>query len=326
MSQTDTTTGDTQFDPSRFLRKLSGKDYLEVKWRLLWLRTEQPDAIVETELHAMQDDFALFKARVSIPGCGSATGWGSETKQDFGDFIEKAETKALGRALAALGFGTQFCDDHVFDPEDRGKVVDSPVERPGGNHQGGGLATPAQLKLIYLTATRELQISEEELDQRCNAQFGRLPLHLTKREASELIDALKSGAFNAPAPAQPAPQQSQPAPAPAPPAGPTDQQAAAELEEWGRQWVAKMMSASPRELKGKARTDEVNRMKAHLVGGGVPEIKLGALCKLLHETATAEELPENTPVSTVLDARLVLALGAVGTGELYMLSRIAKSL
>jgi len=27
--------GDRPFDPSRYLRKLGGKDYLEVKWRLL---------------------------------------------------------------------------------------------------------------------------------------------------------------------------------------------------------------------------------------------------------------------------------------------------
>ena len=43
-----------------------------------------------------------------------------------------------------------------------------------------------------MTATRELHITEEELEERCQAQYGRLPLHLTKREASEFIDALKS--------------------------------------------------------------------------------------------------------------------------------------
>ncbi|MDZ4278294.1 MAG: hypothetical protein U1B78_04065, partial [Dehalococcoidia bacterium] len=38
------------FDASKYLTDLNGKDYLEVKWRLLWLRTEHPDAIVDTEL------------------------------------------------------------------------------------------------------------------------------------------------------------------------------------------------------------------------------------------------------------------------------------
>ncbi len=207
-----------RFDPSRYLRKLAGKDYLEVKWRLLWLRTEHPDAVMQTEMVRLEESFALFKARVAIPGGGEATGWGSETRQDFFDFIEKAETKALGRALAALGFGTQFCEDFDFAAGSPGNahVVDSPIEMStvvGASHNpanGGSvprptpipqvstsLATPAQLKLIYLTATRDLHVTEEELEERCQAQYGRLPLHLTKREASEFIDALKSGAAQA---------------------------------------------------------------------------------------------------------------------------------
>lgn len=196
------------FDPSRYLRKLGGRDYLEVKWRLLWLRTEHPDAVMQTEMVKLDDGFALFRARVTIPDGGEATGWGSETRQDFFDYIEKAETKALGRALAALGYGTQFCEDFDFAAGSAGNahVVDSPIEiapagspdrglpaRPAAIPQtGGSLATPAQLKLIYLTASRDLQITDEELEERCQAQYGRLPLHLTKREASEFIDALKS--------------------------------------------------------------------------------------------------------------------------------------
>jgi hypothetical protein len=195
------------FDPSKYLRKLGGKDYLEVKWRLLWLRTEHPNAVMDTEMVRLDEGFALFRARVEIPGGGVATGWGSETRQDFFDFIEKAETKALGRALAALGYGTQFCEDFDFSAGSAGNahVVDSPIAFPGSAGGSGqpvrptavpqptsNLATPAQLKLIYMTATRDLQITEEELEERCQTQFGRLPLHLTKREASEFIDQLKS--------------------------------------------------------------------------------------------------------------------------------------
>ncbi len=43
----------------------------------------------------------------------------------FSDYIEKAETGAIGRALAALGYGTQFAPE--FNEEHR--IVDSPVER-----------------------------------------------------------------------------------------------------------------------------------------------------------------------------------------------------
>jgi len=198
---------DRPFDPSRYLSKLGGKDYLEVKWRLLWLRTEHPDAVMHTEMVKLEESFALFKARVFIPGGGEATGWGSETRQDFFDFIEKAETKALGRALAALGYGTQFCEDFDFAAGSAGNshVVDSPVATPSAegsvaqpqrptpiSQTTSSLATPAQLKLIYLTASRELHLAEDELEQQCQAQYGRLPIHLTKREASEFIDSLKA--------------------------------------------------------------------------------------------------------------------------------------
>lgn len=103
--------GGGKFDPSRYLRQIRNRggssDYLDVKWRLVWLRSEHPDAQIGTEHVTITSDMAIFKAQVSIPGGGSATGYGSETIKDFTDFIEKAETKALGRALLALGFGTE---------------------------------------------------------------------------------------------------------------------------------------------------------------------------------------------------------------------------
>jgi hypothetical protein len=120
-----------RFNPREHLRMLRGKggesEYLEVKWRLVWLRAEHPDAQIATQLHAggVEEGHAVFRASVTIPGGGSATGWGSETARDFGDFLEKAETKALGRALAALGYGTQFAPE--LDEGDR--IADSPVDR-----------------------------------------------------------------------------------------------------------------------------------------------------------------------------------------------------
>ena len=93
-------------------------DYLDVKWRLLWLRKEHPDAEIVTELVQHDPQMAIFKATVTVPTGGKATGYGSETASDFPDFIEKAETKAIGRALNALGYGAQFGD--FQRPEDLG--------------------------------------------------------------------------------------------------------------------------------------------------------------------------------------------------------------
>lgn len=114
------------FNPKEYLTKVKGKDYLEVKWRLKWLRDVQPDATIETELVRYTDVEAIFKATVTLPDGGAATGHKAQGPNDFGDWLEKAETGAIGRALAALGFGTQFTDD--FDMGEQ--VVDAPVQRP----------------------------------------------------------------------------------------------------------------------------------------------------------------------------------------------------
>jgi len=111
----------TPFEPSKHLRQLKGRGggppqpYLDVKWRLVWFRDRYPQGHVETELVDISADRAVFKAvvrNVDADGnlLGIATGFGSETAGDFGDFIEKAETKAVGRALAVLGYGIQFAE------------------------------------------------------------------------------------------------------------------------------------------------------------------------------------------------------------------------
>ena len=120
------------FDPTQYLSKFDGRDYLEVKWRVMWVRHEHPEARMTTEIvqHNEESGFALFRAEVEVPNGGKATGWGSETVRDFHDYIEAAETKALGRALAGLGYGTQFCRDFDFAENARpgtAQVVDAPV-------------------------------------------------------------------------------------------------------------------------------------------------------------------------------------------------------
>jgi hypothetical protein len=120
------------YDPRGDLRQLRGKggtaSYLNVKHRIKWLRNRYPDSIMQTEHIELTAQRAIFRATVikmdgSGREVGTATGYGSETPSDFGDYIEKAETKAIGRALAALGFGTQFVGGEGY------RIVDSPVDQ-----------------------------------------------------------------------------------------------------------------------------------------------------------------------------------------------------
>ncbi|HET9015604.1 MAG TPA: hypothetical protein VFN57_08405 [Thermomicrobiaceae bacterium] len=124
------------FDPRPHLRRIRAHgqevEYLDVRWRLIWLRGEHPDARITTEQVSLNDNLAVFRALVEIPGGGVATGYGSETAGNAPDFIERAETRAIGRALAALGYGTPFAPDfdleEPMEPVNR-PVAEAPVER-----------------------------------------------------------------------------------------------------------------------------------------------------------------------------------------------------
>ena len=190
------------FDPRRFVTRVGGADYLEVKWRVYWLRTQHPDAVISTEMISHENSVAVFKAHVSIPGGGSATGWGSEGYDDFRDYLEKAETKALGRALAALGFGTQFTPDFDF-AEGQEKVVDAPVrlarqrqlvdlteERRGQVAQRQSM-TDRQKSFIRQMA-REKGMSEQDIDSQVTDLFGKSLDQLDRRDASAYIERLKT--------------------------------------------------------------------------------------------------------------------------------------
>jgi len=169
------------------------------------MRDQHPDATIETQLVSHSDNTAVFRAMVSIPGGGSATGWGSESAGDFRDYLEKAETKAIGRALAALGFGTQFCPDFEFGAA-VGRVVDSPVkvgarQRPAAadREQSASVAAigpdqPAtQRQLRYLQAVaREAGLDGAALDEKAMQEFGVQAAALSRRDASSLIDIIQS--------------------------------------------------------------------------------------------------------------------------------------
>ena len=115
------------FNPNDHMMNLKGKDYLQVAWRLVWFREDHPDWGISSECIEHDDDHAVFRAGiVDENGMLKSTGHGSESKRDFGDFLEKAETKAVGRALAMLGYGTQFAADELDEGE---RIVDSPINR-----------------------------------------------------------------------------------------------------------------------------------------------------------------------------------------------------
>lgn len=203
-----------EFDPARHLTLVSGKEYLEVKYRLVWFRSENPTGIINTELvhHDVERAHAMFKAYVSTgPEGGSATGYGSEDARGFGDYIEKAETKAVGRALAALGYGTQFCTDYEFGAA-AGRVVDSPVRPPSrdvalhatqrpqaasGGLGGPPLASEKQMGAIY-AISMSLNMTDDDRAELYESTIGRKDIgtkaapNIGSADASKIIEALNA--------------------------------------------------------------------------------------------------------------------------------------
>jgi hypothetical protein len=105
---------------------LRGKDYLEVKYRLVWFREERPDWSIETEIIDLKENVTVAKAIIKdASGRILAMAHKREDTKGFADHLEKSETSAIGRALALLGYGTQFCADELDEGE---RIVDSPAE------------------------------------------------------------------------------------------------------------------------------------------------------------------------------------------------------
>lgn len=125
------------FVPSDYTIDLKGKEYLPVAARVKWFRTVHPQGSIETEEVCVDLErpftkgggkvfgYARFHATVRDAE-GRVLGQGTKTEHaaNFFDYVEKAETGSIGRALAAAGFGTELDQDL-----DEGRVVDAPRER-----------------------------------------------------------------------------------------------------------------------------------------------------------------------------------------------------
>jgi hypothetical protein len=164
-----------QFNPSAHIIQISTnqgkKDYLPVQYRLVWFRDQCPDGTIttelldlnraeecETEVSIWNDEkrryekvikrargVAVFKATVTDGKGGSATGTKTENAASFADYLEKAETGAIGRALAGLGYGTQFTGDELDEGTDR--IADAPVDRKP-SYDPDAPATEQQIQTI----------------------------------------------------------------------------------------------------------------------------------------------------------------------------------
>jgi hypothetical protein len=192
------------FNPNEHLMQLKSKegpkDYLPVQWRLVWFREQCPqgtidieevcvdlDREVEEEAYVWNSEkrrsekivkrakgYARFKAIVTDGKGARSTGTKSETAASFPDYIEKAETGAIGRALAGLGYGTQFAPDL----SEAHRIVDAPVARQEQQQTQQGTTTdPRPGQSIAGDPITAQQL--ESVRKICDAIGQELPENLT---------------------------------------------------------------------------------------------------------------------------------------------------
>jgi hypothetical protein len=114
------------------LTNIKGKDYLPVAQRLQWFNEENLSFNIQTSLVTVDNEQTIARAHITVMDpdgrtVRSATATKRETVDGFPDHTEKAETSAIGRALALLGYGTQFTAAEL-DEGDR--LADSPQVIP----------------------------------------------------------------------------------------------------------------------------------------------------------------------------------------------------
>jgi hypothetical protein len=176
------------FNPNEHMMQIKSeqgtRDYLPVQWRLVWFRSICPHGSIETEMLHLDLDrdteeealvwsaerrrnekiikhakgFVIFRAVVKDGQGGVATGTKSEKAASFPDFIEKAETGAIGRALAALGYGTQFTGDEWDEAH---RIVDSPVDRHPALASRNGSSKDADKSLVAHNPTNRTELEAE---------------------------------------------------------------------------------------------------------------------------------------------------------------------
>ncbi len=182
------------FDPRTYLRRIrvrgSEVEYLDVKWRLVWLRSEHPDAHVITDMISNDNNAAVFRAEVTLPNGGRATGYGSEARADFTDYIEKAETKAIGRALAALGYGTQFALD--FDTAEEAQVTTDDTFPQAGPIEPLRTTEPTRVRVVAPPEPDDIEQPADQIETIETTPTRLRPIReeveTTEREAFEPAD------------------------------------------------------------------------------------------------------------------------------------------
>ena len=172
------------FNPKDHFINLKGKQYLPVAPRIAWFREEHSDWTIMT--YAVPElsgaDYCTFAAEIQdASGRLIAKAHKTEHEKHFADYREKAETGAIGRALALCGYGTLFAQEleEPITPAGDMRIVDTPQKvkvtatattlTPGKQFAfecrriWGTDITPSDMKRVFTRLAGNIETSDENL-------------------------------------------------------------------------------------------------------------------------------------------------------------------
>lgn len=151
--------------------------YLEVPYRVQWFRDEHPGGRIMNELVDIKNGLYIVRATVydgagnMLSSCYGTAREGSN-KNWSGRELEKAETAAIGRALAIAGYGTQFTGS---DLDDSDNLSDTPIRtQPQRQSEPRTRPAPPPAKPAAKPAP-ELVPLEQDLDDEPEAEAPSAP-------------------------------------------------------------------------------------------------------------------------------------------------------
>ena len=113
--------------------QIHGKTYLTVAYRVNEFRKEHPDWGILTDIVESNDEIVIMKSTItSKPGCIIGTGYAEEkrgsTQINRTSALENCETSAIGRALAACGYGgTEYASANEVQNAIQQQVEPNPI-------------------------------------------------------------------------------------------------------------------------------------------------------------------------------------------------------
>ncbi|RJP80062.1 MAG: hypothetical protein C4524_04210 [Candidatus Zixiibacteriota bacterium] len=153
---------------------IHGREYKTVALRINEFRQKYPDYQIETEIVRLENEFVVMRALIRdlgnrIVATGHAEEWRASSNINETSMVENAETSAVGRALAFLGFaGSEIAsaDEIEIALRKRRTMGEGASPREGGR-DGGGSGGTRETRTVYSTYVDYFESnghSKEELD------------------------------------------------------------------------------------------------------------------------------------------------------------------